>query len=73
MVGYFVDAQLGKGWSISSFGDLNALQGGQWEYGEVNLKKYVWDGVSISYNPALLAHGKLAPEVQHRVTLGIDF
>ncbi|HJX06219.1 MAG TPA: hypothetical protein VJ461_05905 [Candidatus Nanoarchaeia archaeon] len=73
MVGYFADVQLGKGWSISSFGDFNALQGGQWEYGEVSLKKYVWDGVSVAYNPALKASGKLAPIIEHRVTLGIDF
>ncbi|MBN2051906.1 hypothetical protein JW756_00205 [Candidatus Woesearchaeota archaeon] len=75
MAGYFADVQLGKGLSISSFGDLNlAAKGGPiWEYGEVSLKKYVWDGVSIAYNPALISQGKLAPRVQHRVTIGVDF
>ena len=73
--GYFGYQNLGKGWDISSFADINlaAKQGPEWGYGEISLKKQLWDGVSIAYNPALLSKGKLAPKPQHRVTLGIDF
>jgi hypothetical protein len=73
ILGYFVNVDLAKGLSLSSFGEFNALKGGQWGYGEINLKKYVWDGVSISYNPALISQGKLMPTMSQRVTVEIGF
>lgn len=75
ILGYFAGADLGKGWNISSFGEVNlaAKDGPEWCYGEIALTKDIGKGVSIGYIPALKSKGKLAPKVEHRVGLQAKF
>jgi len=75
IVGYVAGADLGKGWSMSSFGEANiaAKQGPKWCYGEVAVTKEIGKGVNVGYIPALKPVGKLAPKIESRVGVQIRF
>jgi len=71
VAGYAIGTSLGKGWSVSSFGEMNvAAKGGpQWGYGEISVSKSISKDVSVSYNPALKFSGTAAPKLEHRVSM----
>jgi hypothetical protein len=70
IAGYAIGADLGKGWSVSSFGETNvAAKGGpQWAYGEMSVAKKITDKLSVSYNPALRYSGTIVPKLEHRIS-----
>jgi hypothetical protein len=72
---YFTEAGLPLGMKFSSFGDWNLADknGVQWGYGEIDLRKDLYKGVSLGYNPALLNNGNAVPKVEHRATVRINF
>jgi hypothetical protein len=72
VLGYFIFADLGKGFEFSGFGEYNA-DAKQWGYGEFELNKSLGKGIKIGYNPALMPEGKPLPKVEHRAKVQINF
>ena len=72
-IGFSGSLNLPEGFSISSFGEINAnVKGGaQWGYGEISLSKKLFDDFSISYNPLLKNNGKLAPKLEHAISVNL--
>jgi len=75
IVGYSASARLGRGFTASSFGEINvnAKDGVNWAAGEFELAKQLGEHVSVSYMPALKAQGKLEPKVEHRLSLKLKW
>lgn len=70
---YGFNAKLPHGFNLSGFGQWNvAKKGFPWMYGELKLGKKI-HGLNLAYDSALITDGDKIPDLENRVSLGVDF
>ncbi len=70
ILGYFISKDLGKGYEASAFGEMD-LDSKQFSYGETSLTKQIGD-LKIGVQAAMTGDGDLTPDLEARVSVGVD-
>ena len=71
-INYCAGVELKHGIKLDTFGVVNPKIG-QWDYGEVTLTKSIGKKVDAGYSAALKNKGTLAPYVEHRAIVRVNF